>query len=235
MFYYLYEIRNNLNGKIYVGVHKTKNMNDGYMGSGKVIKTAIEKHGIENFSKTILETFSSEEEMYAREKEVVDDIFLMREDVYNLRRGGTGGFEFINKNGLNKNDYERSDEWKANLSKRMKENNPSKNQKVKEKNSARLKKDIAEGKHPFGDSDKQRELCTRQIEKGTHPFMGEKGRKLQEKRIKDGTHNFCEMNISQYECNYCGIKTTLGNYKRWHGNNCKQKGHREWNEDLFSE
>jgi dissimilatory sulfite reductase (desulfoviridin) alpha/beta subunit len=91
MFYYLYQITNNLNGKIYVGVHKTKDMNDGYMGSGKIIRSAITKHGISNFSKVILETFENAEAMYAREKEVVNEEFLLREDTYNIRRGGTGG------------------------------------------------------------------------------------------------------------------------------------------------
>ena len=97
MFYYLYEIRNNLDNKIYVGVHKTKNMNDGYMGSGKVIQRAIKKYGIKNFTKTILKEFSTAEEMFAAEKEVVNEEFLLRNDVYNLRRGGLGGFEYINK------------------------------------------------------------------------------------------------------------------------------------------
>lgn len=96
MFYYLYQITNNLNGKIYVGVHKTKDMNDGYMGSGKIIRSAITKHGISNFSKVILETFENAEAMYAREKEVVNEEFLLREDTYNIRRGGTGGFDYIN-------------------------------------------------------------------------------------------------------------------------------------------
>ena len=96
MFYYLYQITNLVNNKIYVGVHKTLEMADGYMGSGKVITRAIEKHGINNFRKVILETFDSDKEMYAREKEVVTEEFLSREDVYNLRRGGTGGFDYIN-------------------------------------------------------------------------------------------------------------------------------------------
>jgi hypothetical protein len=103
MFYYLYEIKNLVNSKIYVGVHKTRNMNDGYMGSGKVIRSAIEKYGIENFQKVILETFGDTKAMYAREKEVVTEEFLAREDVYNLRRGGYGGFDYINKFGLNMN------------------------------------------------------------------------------------------------------------------------------------
>jgi hypothetical protein len=101
MFYYLYEIRNNLNGKIYVGVHQTSSLDDGYMGSGKVIKRAIKKHGLEHFIKTVLEEFQSAEEMFAREKEIVTDEFLLREDVYNLRRGGNGGWDFLNKTGMN--------------------------------------------------------------------------------------------------------------------------------------
>ena len=108
MKYYLYQITNLVNNKIYVGVHKTTDMNDGYMGSGKVIIRAIKKHGIDNFKKVILETFTSAKEMYSREKEVVTDDFLLREDVYNLRRGGQGGFDFINKTGLNHKDREAS-------------------------------------------------------------------------------------------------------------------------------
>jgi hypothetical protein len=96
MFYYLYEIKNLINNKIYVGVHKTSDLNDGYMGSGKIIRSAIEKHGLSNFSKVILETFENVKDMYAREKEVVNEEFLKRKDVYNLRRGGTGGFDYLN-------------------------------------------------------------------------------------------------------------------------------------------
>ena len=99
MYYYLYEIKNLVNGKIYVGVHKTTNINDDYMGSGKVIKNAIKKYGILNFSKTILETFDNESDMFSREKNIVNDEFLNRHDVYNLRCGGLGGFDHINKNG----------------------------------------------------------------------------------------------------------------------------------------
>lgn len=96
MNYYLYRVTNKVNGKIYVGVHKTKCLDDGYMGSGKVIIRAIEKHGIENFEKEILEHFEDAASMFEREKEVVDAEFLARDDVYNLRRGGYGGFDHIN-------------------------------------------------------------------------------------------------------------------------------------------
>jgi hypothetical protein len=96
MFYILYQITNVLTGKIYIGVHKTCNLNDGYMGSGKLIRRAIEKHGADNFTKDILEQFDNSAAMYAREKEVVTEEFLSRPDVYNLRCGGFGGFEYLN-------------------------------------------------------------------------------------------------------------------------------------------
>ena len=46
----VYQITNLINGKIYIGVHSTDDINDGYMGSGDLIKMAIK-----NMVKTILE------------------------------------------------------------------------------------------------------------------------------------------------------------------------------------
>ena len=93
MFFYLYEITNELNGKIYIGVHKTKDLDDGYMGSGIRLNRSIKKHGVENFKKKILEYFEDAASMYEREKEIVNKDFLQRNDIYNLRLGGLGGFD----------------------------------------------------------------------------------------------------------------------------------------------
>lgn len=98
---YLYKITNLLNNRIYIGVHKTDDLNDGYMGSGKLINSAIKKYGIENFKKEILEFFDTYADALAREADIVTDEFLLREDVYNLRKGGQGGFDYINHKELN--------------------------------------------------------------------------------------------------------------------------------------
>ena len=93
MHYTVYKITNNLNNKFYIGKHQTYDLGDGYMGSGKWLKRAIQKYGIENFSKEILHVFETEEEMNAKEKELV----VISEQSYNLCEGGKGGFSYINR------------------------------------------------------------------------------------------------------------------------------------------
>jgi hypothetical protein len=124
---FVYQIKNLINGKIYVGVHGTYNMNDGYMGSGNLIVKSIAKHGTENFEKTILKQFDSFEEALTYEEFIVNREFVMREDTYNLRTGGyqnpyysdetrkkisnTQTLRFTNKNERNKIRIAQKRKW----------------------------------------------------------------------------------------------------------------------------
>lgn len=100
MFYIIYQTTNLINGKIYIGKHQTFNLDDNYLGSGKLLKKAISKYGVENFKREILYCFDNAEEMNAKEREIVTKEFTLLESNYNLCTGGNGGFEFINSNGL---------------------------------------------------------------------------------------------------------------------------------------
>lgn len=91
-YHIIYKTINLISNKIYIGAHSTNNIDDNYLGSGKMLNAAIKKYGIENFKKEVLYIFLSPEEMFEKEKEIVNESFVSRPDVYNIVTGGFGGF-----------------------------------------------------------------------------------------------------------------------------------------------
>ena len=88
VFFFLYETTNLINGKKYRGIHKTDNLNDGYIGSGFALKLSVKKHGKQNFKREILEFCSSYNELLEKEKIYVDEKWVNDNSNYNIKTGG---------------------------------------------------------------------------------------------------------------------------------------------------
>lgn len=82
----IYKTTNKINGKFYVG--QQVGSDEKYIGSGKLIKYAIEKYGKENFTKEILEECATRDEMNEREIYWIDKL----NPPYNIHPGGYGGY-----------------------------------------------------------------------------------------------------------------------------------------------
>lgn len=93
----MYKTTNKINGNIYIGCHKTSNLDDGYLGSGTVIKRAIKKHGRHKFSKEILFVFDNPEQMFDMESVLVNEDFVSNVQTYNLVVGGANPLAYTNE------------------------------------------------------------------------------------------------------------------------------------------
>ena len=71
MYHYVYKTINLINNKYYIGVHSTSKLNDKYLGSGQIIKSAILKYGRSNFKLEILKYFETRDLALAYEKEII--------------------------------------------------------------------------------------------------------------------------------------------------------------------
>ena len=88
MYMIIYKTTNLINNKFYIG--KDAKNKKSYLGSGKVLKQAIQKYGKENFKKEILEYCTDLEHLDEREIYWIDKYNALEEG-YNLTEGGTGG------------------------------------------------------------------------------------------------------------------------------------------------
>jgi len=87
---YIYITTNTINNKVYIGKSQ-KDFNKSYLGSGKLLKKAIAKYGIESFRVDLIEECLTDYELNERERYWISK-YRETHDVYNIAEGGTGGW-----------------------------------------------------------------------------------------------------------------------------------------------
>jgi hypothetical protein len=96
-YHFLYKVVNVKNGKYYIGIHSTNNLDDGYLGSGTRLKKSIQYHGRNSHEREILEFFETREDVLIKEFDVVNEVLLKDPKCMNLSIGGKGFKELSEK------------------------------------------------------------------------------------------------------------------------------------------
>jgi hypothetical protein len=91
---YVYETVNLITGHKYIGFcSRTPDTSKSYLGSGKILNSAIRKYGKQNFAKTILKEFTNEHDARSYEEHLIDQYDAINSsEYYNLTKGGYGGW-----------------------------------------------------------------------------------------------------------------------------------------------
>lgn len=86
----IYKITNTLNGKIYIGKDTTSDPK--YYGSGLLIRRSIDKYGIDNFTKEIIDITEDYNELSNKEIYWIKHFNSTNPEIgYNISEGGDGG------------------------------------------------------------------------------------------------------------------------------------------------
>jgi hypothetical protein len=109
-YHILYKTTCTVTGNFYIGVHSTKNLEDGYLGSGTRLSNSIKKHGKENHVREILQLFENRGDLMKKEREIVNPELLNEEKCMNLKRGGEGGLHLVDKE-AQKRIHEGATKW----------------------------------------------------------------------------------------------------------------------------
>lgn len=159
MIHYFYKITNKRNNKFYYGVHSTNDINDGYMGSGVILRQEQHKYGLDSFYKEIIKTFDTKKEAYNYESVIVNEDMINNPLCYNISTGGQGGKV--------KSNYIKDSEYKKKISDGVKryyssEEGKIRKQKIKKERAKywsseageQMKKNISENNKKFYKTEK---------------------------------------------------------------------------------
>ena len=139
MYGYIYLTTNTVNNKKYIGQHLGEFTTE-YLGSGKILKQALDKYGKENFTVALLDIANSKEELDNLEKKYIEEYnALYEDDFYNIHEGGTGG---NTKQGYSFDEYKNyiSKESKSHKGIRNNVNNSKENNPMYNKHQSELSK-----------------------------------------------------------------------------------------------
>lgn len=91
MIHFIYLTKNLITNEKYIGKHYGE-LDDDYLGSGKILQRAIDKYGKENFQREILYISKNAQENSEKEKEFIKAFNAIKDRTfYNIAEGGDGG------------------------------------------------------------------------------------------------------------------------------------------------
>lgn len=195
--YTVYKTINSINNSIYIGVHKTKNINDSYLGSGILIKNAIKKYGRSNFIKEILFIFNNPYDAYSKEKEIVNESFILDGNNYNVAIGGIPTTDY----------YPNRIYPKGELHPRWGMKNSEESNELRRISSSK-KRHSEESKLKMSKSQKGHKSWN-------------KGKELSD--IDKLNKSIAAKKIEKIKCPFCEKFNDPGNSKKWHFEKCKYK------------
>lgn len=150
--FFIYKTTHVETGKFYIGKHATRNVNDGYIGSGKILSYAIRKYGKEAFKIEHLAYCSSMAELNQLEQEYVTKELVEDPMCFNMKLGGHGGWDHVSRKGSMLSEETRRKMSEAHLGKPRPKRGPMSDEEKKRRSDA-----LRGRKKPEGMGDKIRE------------------------------------------------------------------------------
>lgn len=126
MYGYIYKTTNLINGKIYIGQKKSSKILNSYIGSGSIMRKAIQKYGKENFKREIIDICNSHEELQEKEMYWIAYYNARNPEIgYNIKEGGNSSpcVEYVrNKISNTLKNHPVSEKTRKKMSEKTKEN-----------------------------------------------------------------------------------------------------------------
>ena len=193
MYGYIYETTNLINGKKYIGKHKSSKFDKNYYGSGIAINRALNKYGKENFEVRLIEEIETNQDyLDLREMYYIEKYNAVKDNnYYNYSYGG----ENEGWSGVNRARKENPERWKEIM------NRPEHKRKISESQKEIMKdpearKKISKANTGRKRTDAQKELISRRTKEAMkNPDVR---RKLSEVHIGKCPTEYTRKRVSEY-------------------------------------